>query len=169
MNKYLIPLVSFAIFLFPLVMDAIQIDFEATSNLPVQWQLVFSALFSGGVATVLTIMRQLYKDFQVDYDKEIADLHNQIKVLEIGRDLDEKKIMLTTATLNDEWLEKNVTIQQCEQLLDILKSKTSKIKEQQDLLAEAVNGMTKAQDEVLAGNINPELLEVTKELEKLEK
>ena len=78
--------------------------------------------------------------------------------------------MLTTAQLNDDWLEKNVTIQQCEQLLEILKSKTTKVKEQQDLLAEAVNGMTeklseevKTEEEVAA-----ELERLNKELEDIE-
>jgi len=143
-SKYLVPLLSFAIFLIPLVMDALQIDFEASNSLPPHWQLVSSAIFSGGVSTVLIIFRRIYENYQIDYDKEIADLKNQIKVLALGRDLDEKKLMLTTAQLNDEWLEKNVTIEKCEQLLTVLKSKTERIKEQQAILETVEEDANKA-------------------------
>ena len=163
-NKYLVPLISFAIFIIPLVMDALQIDLEMTTNLPVHWSLVISAIFSGGVATVLTLFKRLYEQYRIDYDTEIAGLKADIKILAANRDLTEREIMLTTAQLNDEWLEKNVTIQQCEQLLEILKAKTEKVKEEQIILEQATNGLTEA-----ISQVDVELLEKQRELEDINK
>ena len=169
-NKFLVPLISFGIFLIPLIMDALQIDFEAKAALPPHWQLVMSAVFSGGVATILTLMKRLYETYKIDYDKEIAELKNEIKVLQIGRDLNEKEIMLTTAHLNDEWLEKNATIEQCEQLLAVLKAKTSRVKSEQAMLETAVNGLTeriKELDPEIVAERDKELEQITRELEQL--
>lgn len=163
LNKFIVPLISFAIFIVPLVMDAVQIDFETKTNLAVQWQLVMSAVFSGGVATILTLFKRLYETYRIDYDKEIADLKNEVKILAISRDLDEKQIMLTSAQLNDEWLSKNATIEQCENLLVILKAKTEKVKDQQVILEQATNGLTEAIELV-----DVELLEKQREIEKLD-
>ena len=129
MGKYFVPLISFLIFLAPLIMDAVQIEIESGAALPAHWQLVMSAIFSAGVSTILIIMRRVYESFQIDYDKEIAELKNQIKVLEIGRNLDEKQILATTAQLGDQWLEKNATIEQIENLLAILKKKVGDVDE----------------------------------------
>lgn len=133
MGKYFVPLISFLIFLAPLVMDAIQIEIESGASLPTHWQLVMSAIFSAGVSTILIIMRRVYESFQIDYDKEIQELKNQIKILEIGRDLDEKQIVTNASLLNDDWLAKNITIQECELLLDKLKSKVQKEELQEEL------------------------------------
>ena len=169
LNKILVPILTFAIFLTPLIMDAVQIDVEKNYPLPVHWQLVMSGVFSGGVGTILTIMKRIYEKYQIDYDKEISDLKTQIKVLALGRTIDEKQIILNSSLLNDAWLEKNATIEQMENLLNVLKDKISKANGQKQLLEIATNNLTEKLGQLEPTELEKRLLEVDKELEQVKK
>jgi len=165
LNKIVVPLITFSIFILPLLMDAIQIDIESRTSLPVHWQLVISGIFSGGVGTILTIMRRIFEKYRVDYDKEIADLKSEIKLLALGRDLDEKQIILNSSLLNDEWLNKNATIEQMENMLNLLKDKISKANGQKELLELATDTLTEKIDEL----VDPKKVELEAKIAELEK
>jgi hypothetical protein len=84
--------------------------------------MVISAAIGGGISTIITVIKKLYEDHEIDLDKIIVTLRNDLDKEKLGRDLSEKNIMLNSAIYNEAWIKSNVSIEGLEKMLAELKT-----------------------------------------------
>jgi hypothetical protein len=123
---YSAALAAFVIFLLPLVNNAVQIDLAALSSIPTHWQMVISGAFGGGIATATLIMKKYYEDNEVDMEKKVELLIQEKEKLSLERDISERDIMLNSAQLNNDWLAKNMSIRDVDEVLQKMKENADK-------------------------------------------
>jgi len=123
----LIPIVAFAIFIVPILNQAIQIDIQnATGMIPTHWQFVVSAVAGGLMSTVVSIMRKYFDTYKEEIDKEVEKLKNELEKKDLERDISEKEIMLTAARGNDTWLKSNDQIEELNKQISALEEQLKK-------------------------------------------
>ena len=119
--SWIVRIAGFALFMLPLVSQALQIELGTAEYIPIHWLFVIQAGIGAGIATIALILRDILKGHEDLLNETITTLNHTIETNEFKRDISERDIIINSYRFNDEWLQQNKGILTAEKIVQTLK------------------------------------------------